>query len=516
MRSQNSLRNMIFGLSGQVISAIMGFIVRTVFIATLGVEYLGVGGLFTNILTVLSLANLGFETAIIYNLYKPLADHDHRKIQGLMRLYEKAYRYIGIVILLIGLSLLPVLNNFITSDTSIRYLHVIYILFLLNSVSTYFFAYKQSIIVADQQSHIISKIHSFFTIGSNLLQILLLLCTGNYIAVLSSQILFTVTKNIYITYKANQLYPYLQDQNKVKLTKEEKQTFFKSLYSLMLYKISGVVITGTDNIVISKFVGIVWVGIYSNYFLIIATLNTFISYIFYSITASVGNLNVQESKEKKYFIFRVINFSNFWVYGFCSVCLWSLFNPVITLWLGDPYILNKFVVFAIILEFYTFGMQNAPTMFRETTGLFQMGKYRPLFAAVINIAVSIVLAQYIGIAGVLIGTVISRLCIYFWYDPYLIFKYVFQVPVRIYFLRYIGFGALVLSVAVLCEMLGNALHTSGYTELFLRAIFCLIIPNVLFFVLFRKMEEFQYLMGIVRSFTNKYRFLRVEKKMSHL
>ena len=184
--------------------------------------------------------------------------------------------------------------------------------------------------------------------------------------------------------------------------------FIKNLYSLFLYKISGVVIHGTDNIVISLFIGIKWVGVYSNYLLIISTITTLVSYIFYSITASVGNLIVSESAEKKHFVFRVINFANFWVFGFCVVCLWNLINPFISIWLGEKYLFSIFVVFSILLNFYTAGMQNASTTFRETTGLFSKGKYRPIFAAIINIVASVFLTQFIGIAGVFLGTVISR------------------------------------------------------------------------------------------------------------
>lgn len=516
MRIQNSLKNMVIGLSGQVINSVMGIVVRTVFIATLGIEYLGVNGLFTNILTLLSLANLGFDTAIIYSLYKPLAEGDQRKIQALMNLYEKAYRLIGFIILLLGLTLLPFLPYLMNGETTVGQIPIIYLLFLLNSVASYYYSYKQSIIIADQQNHIISKIHTMFMLTSNLIQILLLLSTKNFIVVLCSQIVITVMKNIYISHRANRLYPYIKEKNHLKLSKEDRQSFFKNLYSLMLYKISGVVINGTDNIVISVFIGIYWVGIYSNYYLILATLNTFLGFIFYSITASVGNLVVKENVEKKYYVFRIIQFSNFWVYGFCSVCLWSLLNPVITLWLGEQYLLSDFIILVIIIDFYTAGMQHASTTYRETTGLFRKGKYRPLYAAGINIVVSIALAQSIGIAGVFLGTVISRMSTYFWYDPYVIFKYVFQKPVMNYFIRYLKYGLVVFVVAVICDIIGSISQSNGLIELLLRGIVCLTIPNLLFFILFRKIEEFEYLFSIARSFARKLTYKRMEKKTSHL
>ncbi|MGE7937951.1 lipopolysaccharide biosynthesis protein [Bacillus paramycoides] len=503
MRIQNSLKNILFGLSGQIISIGMGFIVRTVFIYTLGIEYLGVDGLFTSILTMLSLANLGFDTAIIYSLYKPLAENDSCKIQALMNLYQKAYRLIGLIVLLIGLSLLPFLPHLMNGETTISNINIIYLLFLLSSVSSYYFVYKQSIIIADQRNHIISKIHSIFTIMSHSLQIILLIIIGNYIVVLMVQLVLRVIENVYIANKANKLYPYLQGENNAKLSKEDRKLFFENLYALLLYKISGVVINGTDNIVISKFIGITWVGIYSNYLLILNTLNTLLGYLFYSITASVGNLNVKENEDKNYFIFRVLNFANFWIYGFCTVCLWNLINPFIILWLGEHYVFNKYIIFAIILNFFTAGMQNASTTFRETTGLFKKGKYRPIIAAVINIVASIILAKQIGIAGVFLGTVISRLCTYFWYDPYVIFKFVFKKSVKLYFVRYSLFGFLVFVSVIITDTLGNIFYTDIFINMVIRSILCLIIPNVIFLITFRKHEEFKYLRDIVRQIVNK-------------
>ncbi|MEI5893033.1 sugar translocase [Bacillus cereus] len=511
MRIQNSLKNILFGLSGQLLSIGMGFAVRTVFIYTLGVEYLGVDGLFTSILIMFSLANLGFDTAIIYSLYKPLAENDIYKIQALMNLYQKAYRLIGLIVLLLGLALLPFLPYIMNAHTTIENINMIYLLFLVSSVSSYYFVYKQSIIIADQRNHVISKIHSIFTIISHSLQIFLLVVISNYILVLIVQLALRVIENIYIANTANKLYPYLQGKNNAKLSKEDRKLFFENLYALLLYKISGVVINGTDNIVISKFIGIIWVGMYSNYLLILNTLNTLLGYFFYSVTASVGNLNVKEGAEKKYFIFRVINLANFWIYGFCTVCLWNLMNPFITLWLGEDYVFNKYIIFFIILNFFTAGMQNTVTTFRETTGLFKKGKYRPIIAAVINIVVSIILAKYIGIAGVFLGTIISRLCTYFWYDPYIIFNLVFKKSVKLYFAKYGLYVVLVLVAVIITDILGNLFNNSIVSNMVIRSIVCLVIPNTIFLMAFRKSEEFEYLNDLSKTLINKI----ISRRLAH-
>jgi O-antigen/teichoic acid export membrane protein len=496
MRIQNSLKNMSFGLFGQIVISLISFIVRTIFIKILGIEYLGLNGLFTSILVMLSVANLGFDSAIIYSLYKPLAVKDNTKIKALMNLYKYAYRIVGIVVLVLGLLLIPFLPLIIGKEIEIENIYIIYLIFLLNSVTSYFVIYKKSIIIADQKKYIISKIHTIATIILYLVQILQLLLMGNYLLYLITQIIFNFGENLYIANKVNNLYPFLKEKTNTKLSDEEKKSFFENLYALMLYKISGVVISGTDNIIISIFVGIHFVGLYSNYLLILGTITMMLSFIFSSLTASVGNLIVSEDVGKKYLIYRVIHFSNFWMYGICSVSLWALINPFISLWIGEQFLLNKFEVLAIIINFYTGGMQSASSIYRETTGLFKKGKYRPLFAAVINIGVSIVLAMHIGLAGVLFGTIISRLCTYFWYDPYLIFKYIFNKGIKIYFAKYAIYATLVIVCSVITEYIVRNIYFENILMFILSCLICLLISNILFLLFFRKSEELNYLVEV--------------------
>ncbi|WP_433959090.1 lipopolysaccharide biosynthesis protein [Cytobacillus horneckiae] len=503
MRIKNTINNILFGVIGQLISIFMSFIVRTVFIYTLGVEYLGVEGLFSSILMMLSLANLGFDTAMIYSLYKPLADKNEHKIQALMNLYKKAYRIIGLIVLFIGLCILPFLSELLNGSTNIKNIPLIYILFLLNSVISYYFVYKQSIIIADQKNYIISKIHTKFIIVSNLAQMIILITTQNYILVLSLQIILRVAENIYLAKKADNLYPFLKEKNTAKLSKQEKKEFFENLYSLLLYKISGVVINGTDNIIISIFLGITIVGIYSNYLLILTTMTSILSYIFYSVTASVGNLHVTETKEKKHSIFRVLHFLNFWTYGFIAILLWNLMNPFLTVWIGEEFVFNDIILFTIILNFYTAGMQNASTTFRETTGLFKKGKYRPIFAAIINIAVSIALVKQIGIAGVLLGTVISRMLTYFWYDPYIIFNYVFNKSVKRYFIRYSFYILIVVIIGIITDFIGNSFFRNSIAlNMAFRFITCTLVTNLMIILLFRKSFELTYVFNLFKNIMN--------------
>jgi len=495
MRIRNSFRNIGFGLLGQLASTVLGFIVRYLFIATLGIEYLGVSGLFSDLLMMLSLANLGFETAVIFSLYKPLAQGDTSKVRAYMTLYGKAYRIIGLVILAAGLAVLPLLPWLIHGGTAIPHLELYYLLFLLNSVSSYFFVYKQAVIVADQRQYIISKIHTVHIVISNAIQIVLLVLLRNYAVVLAAQIVLGIAKNAYIARRTDRLYPYLREHRTANLSAEERGQFFRNLGSLMIYKVSGVVINGTDNVIISKLFGLAWVGIYSNYYLILTTLSTFIGYIFYSVAASVGNVNAAESEEKKHEIFRVLHFANFWVFGLSTVCLWSLINPFVSLWIGSQYVLDRWVLLAVLLNFYTTGMQNAATTVRDASGTFRLGKYGPLAAAFLNIGVSLYLADRIGLAGVFLGTVVSRLLTFFWYDPFLLYRHVFHKKVLPYFIRSLAYGATVLAVAFGCDLLGRLAPAEPAAELAVRAAICLAAANAVFYALYGRTGEFAYVMG---------------------
>ncbi|MGM0836093.1 MAG: lipopolysaccharide biosynthesis protein [Bacillota bacterium] len=502
MRVKNSLLNIIFGLISQVVSLLMGFFVRTVIIFTLGIEYVGVEGLFTSILLLLSLANLGFDTAMLYSLYNPLSQGNTYKIQALINLYKKAYRIIGFIVLGIGLCIFPFLGFLINGDHNIANLNIIYLLFLFNATITYFSVYKHSIIIADQKGHIISKVHTKFFIFSNALQILILLVSHLYVLVLFIQIIIRISENIYISKIAEKLYPFIKN-NSAKLNMSEKKDFFKGLYAQSLYKVSGVVINGVDNVVISIYLGIVTVGIYSNYLLILGALSTMLSYIFYSLTASVGNLVSNGSIERKYFIFRVINFTHLWIFGFCAINLIILLNPFLSYWLGKEYLFHNYIVLAIVINFLTSGIQGTCTMFRETTGLFKIGKYRPIIAACINIVLTLLLIKSLGIIGVLIATIISRLCVYFWYDPYLLYKHIFEKPLTSYFFTYAKFMCIIVGISVLLKIFEFNAFSDPLANLILNFLACLIIPNLIFYGFFRKSEEIIYLQSIFKSYVLK-------------
>lgn len=329
------MRNIAFALGGQILNILMSFAMRTVFVNTLGEVYLGVNGLFTNILMVFSLADLGVGTAIIYAMYKPVAEHDTHKIQALMNMYGRAYRTIGMVIIGMGLAMTPFIRYLVKTDQDIPDLQVIFLLFVANTASTYFFAYKGTLITAHQKNYIVTNVVYSTSILCYGVQIVVMLLTHNYILTLSIQVGTNILQNIITMLIANKMYPYIKKRNNESLRRREKRGIYRNMGALVFYRTGQVIINGTDNIVISAMVGIVESGIYSNYLLLTTTIKNLLQQVFHAITASVGNLNVEESNETKYNVYNAIYFGNFWLFGFSTVCFWVLFNPFIELWIDQ-------------------------------------------------------------------------------------------------------------------------------------------------------------------------------------
>ncbi|MBO1266325.1 hypothetical protein J3A84_14920 [Proteiniclasticum sp. SCR006] len=497
-RTTHSIRNAKFSVIAQVLGLALNFITRSLFVYLLGAEYLGLNGLFTNILSVLSLAELGVGSAIVYSIYKPLADNDIDKLKTLMRLFRKAYFGIGSIIFIGGMLATPLLDLFITSDTGVKNINFIYWLFLFNSSISYFFSYKRSLIIADQKKYIDILYQYTGILVTKVMQILVLVLTRNYIGFLLIQILVVFTENYLISRKANRIYPFLSEKNVTKIDDYDKKKIVKNIKALFFHRVGAVVVTGTDNLLISRYVGIIEVGIYSNYLLIISSLKVIYDMLFQSITASVGNLGATESKNKVYDIFKKIDFIGYWIYGFSSIALLILLNPFIKLWLGSQYLFSDYVVALIALNFYIRGMRHSVLTFRDALGIFYYDRYKPIFEALINLIFSILLAIEFGVFGVLLGTLISSITTSLWVEPYVLYKYGFNLKVRDYFERYINKFIFVLITSGVMLYIVSLINTDGFLSFFLRIILVTIIPNALFYCVYRSTNEFEYMLGLVK------------------
>lgn len=504
-RTQNSVKNFSYAAFTQIINTLINFIARTIFIKILGQEYLGVNGLFTNILTVLSFAELGIGNAIIFSMYQPIEQEDKEKLKGLMKLYKKAYKIIGIVVLLIGISVIPFLNFIIKNPPNIpEKLWFIYLLFLINTALSYFFTYKKSIISAHQKEYIINRYKLVFYFIKNFLQILFLVLTKSFIIYLLIQILCTLLENIVSSKKADKMYPYLNDKNFKEISKEEKKNIFKNVKSLVVYKFGSVILNGTDNIIISKLIGVVVVGIYSNYILIITSITSVVGTALSSFTASIGSLNATASAEQKEKVFYEILFITIWVYGFCAVALLTLLNPFIKVWIGNDYLLTYWTVVAIVLHFYINGVQFAGYTFRVTSGLFTKGKIAPIVAAVINIILSIVLGYKYGITGIILATSIARLVSTTWIDPFLLHKYEFKTSVIKFFVKYIKYFIIVLVNYGICCFVTSFIGDRIF-DFIIKTIMVTILSNLIFLLAFFRTPVFKMTLNRIKLMISKYK-----------
>ena len=510
MRSKNATMNIIIGFSGQILNLILNFILRKIFVIELGMDNLGVQGLFSNMITVLSLAELGIGSAIVYSLYKPLAEKDEEKIRQIMHLYHKAYTVIAGIVFLLGICLIPFLQVIVKEHGNVPHLKLIYMLYVMNATATYLLSYKRSIIIADQKAYVVNLIDNGFLILTVIVQCIFMILTKSFVVYMMVQIALTVIKNILITIEAHRRYPLLKIKAKEKLPKAEMGLLYKNINALFLYKISSVVITATDNIIISTFLGVRMVGIYSGYSLIIQGVTNLLVQMFNALTASVGNLSLEDDKEKRYFIFNIIELFSFWCYGFCTVCLWQLLNPFITCWLGEEYLLNNGVVALLVLIFYISGMLTSLRVFRNGFGLFRQGKMRPVVESIVNIAVSIVLVQKLGLVGVFLGTIISRLTVTFWLDPHVVFKYALERHTAPYYKRYVVRLGILLGIMGITTGICSFITLTGIWEIALKLVICLIVPNVIYLMIYGRSKEFRYgLKAVLRTF-------KLEKRLEGL
>lgn len=491
-RTTNVIKNAKVAAISQIIYIVLNFISRTVFIKILGNEYLGVNGLFTNILTVLSFAELGIGNAIIYSMYKPIAENNENKIKTLMKFYKKTYITIGIAVAILGLCVIPFFNLIIKDQPNIEEnIIFIYILFLTNTSLSYFLTYKKSIISAHQKEYVINYYRLLFTIIQSIIQIAILLLTKNFILYLVIQIVCTFANNFAVSKKADKMYEYIKYNTKEELDKEEKKKIYDNVKSLTLYKFGSVILNGTDNIIISSMLGVATVGIYSNYTLIINAILSIISQILNVFTASVGNLNAIGTNEQKEKVLYELFFISVIIYGFCSGALFILINPFIEMWVGAKYVLSIGIVITIILNFYINGIQFAPYTYRNTMGLFNKGKYAPVAAAIINITLSIILGKCLGLMGIFLATSISRLLTTTWVDPYMIYKYKVEGKVKTYFKKYFIYTAIVILNIFVCYTTLNLIKDTGMISLIIKAILYTIMTIVIYSIFFYKTEEFK-------------------------
>lgn len=509
MRSVQASKNALSSLISQILQMILSFITRTVFIYTLSSAYLGISGLFQSVLTVLNLTELGIGSSIIYALYKPIAEGNTKKIKALMQLYKDAYRIIGWIVLIIGIILMPFLDYIVKGGAELINLKIVFALYILDSVVSYwFFAYKRSLLEADQKKYVVVNATTIFVSLGYLLRILsLYLFKSNpeisYYVYMGIGTVGNIFTNIMISKKVDKAYPYLHEGDKEKLTKSEIDPILKNVTGVFVSKFSGIMINSVDNILISAFISISLVGVYSNYLTIRSYLLIPINIVFVSLSAGIGDFCARETIDKQESFFDSLQFLYFWVYGFASIGLWIVCNHFIAgVWLRkEEYLLSDVTVLLISLNFLLNGLAGAVISFRDAHGLYWKTKFRYLFSAVFNGILSFLLIKPLGVVGVLIGTTASILIMVL-FDPIIVFKNVFHKSVKNYYLKYIKYLLVIMVTAGIVYILTIPYKDYNITNFIIRIVICMLVPNFLWFVLFRRSSEFVFLERQLKGITS--------------
>lgn len=432
-RTTNTLYNFISSIGGQLLSVALQFVVRTVFIHTLGKSYLGIGGLFSNILTMLSLAELGVGNAIIFKLYKPIAEKDYHRIALLMKFYKQVYKVIGLAVSGIGLCLIPFLPSLIRDYDKLTALHInavlIFCLYLLESVSSYFFfAYKSAIVRANQQEYLLTIVEFFFTIALAAARVVMLFLYPRFEIFIALGIVQVILKNVVWARIADTRFPYINEPTEGSISRAEIRDIFNDCSALFLYKLNGVVLKATDNIILSTFLGLEIVGMYSNYYIFYTTLHGLFSKIFGSVTHSLGNLHAIDHSKHEYEVFRTVMLIAAIVGGTAGIGIFICSDEFVLNWVGHEWMIEQPFSLLMGIELFTLAFRHALSPYRTSMGLFQQAKYRPLFGMLINLIVSVLLVRAWGICGVLVGTIAADWLTIMWYDPLIIHKYGFHTP----------------------------------------------------------------------------------------
>ncbi len=498
MRTKKSLRNVSVTIGLQAIAILVSFFTRQYFIRVLGTNYLGLNGLFDNVLSMLSLAELGFSTAMMFFLFKPIAKNDQYQIRILVNYFKKVYTIIGIIVFTVGLLIIPVMQVFVKTEFPFREVVIYYIVYLTAISITYLFSYKKTLLIAYQDKYITSIIAYTLFVLLNLCQVLILYLTNNYLLFLSAMLVFNVIEGLLVNYITNKKYPFIKDSIKDKISQDQKAEIIKNVKALFSHRIGGVVINGTDNLVIAAYVGLAEVGIYSNYYLIINALNIIIGQVFAGIAASVGNLNTTDNKKRLYETYSVGLYINAFIFIATTTALWFIMSDFIRLWIGTKYVMRDMVVIIILFNFFVNGMRKITLIYRDSLGLYWYDRHKPIIESVINLAVSVILARTIGIAGVFIGTLVSVVTTSFWVEPYVLYKYGFDVKLRRFFWDYIFYLIIGAVSFAAVFMIDNLISLKlSILSLITRGVLYLLVVTVVFILGTVKTAEFAEMKRIV-------------------
>lgn len=494
MRVKNSIKNVSIAMVSYILAMLIGIVAQSILVRNLGIEYNGINGLFSNIISMLSIAELGIGSAIVYHLYKPIAEKDYEQIKSLMNFYKRAYRLVAIFIAIIGIGLIPFLGKIVGETTiSNKDVHIIFSLFLFDAVSSYLLTYKRSLLYADQKNYIINIVHIFYTILLNAVQIYIIIITKNYILYLIVKILFRILENVIITMITNSKYKFILEKNVKKVDDNIIKDIMQKIKALLFHKIGNYLVDGTDNIIISTFLGITSVGILTNYRMILNAVSTLISQGFNAITASVGNLLVLEEKEKVYVTYKKLSLMNFFIYYVSGSVLYMTISLIVNIIYGGNYLMDTFAVLTLIINFYVQGMKKNIQLFKEAACIFYEDRYIPLIEAMLNLGISIALVKIWGMPGVFIGSVLSSSVIFLYSYPKYVYSKILDRKGKEYIHEQIKYLCIFIITVCILTIIQNLFKFKNILlGLFINLMISGIISLISFICIYYKTEEFKY------------------------
>lgn len=507
-RTEYSARNTIVAIVSKVCAILVGFLTRIVFINTISQSYVGVNGLFLDILKALAFSDMGIDTAISYALYRPIAEGNIEKQKSLMRLFRYICWIVAFFVFILGILAIPFIDVLAKKEQGINQLILIYMLYLTNSVLSYFMVYKKILIVAHELLYITIMYETGTVIVQYLLQIIILFHTRNFILFVSMMSLCTVINNIAISRKADKLYPYLRDKKVQSLSYAEQKKLYRNIWAMLLHKLGSILVNNTDNLLLSSIVGIISNSLYSNYYLIIGSISQILHQLFRGIIASVGNLGVKNDDNYIKRIFEASFFVQQWVFGMLTICMFEAIDIFVEICFGENYIFSKDITLILCLNFYFTGMRQAVLVFRDSMGLFWYDRYKSLAEAFVNLTTSVILGIYLGTLGIFLGTLISTMTTSLWIEPYVLYKYRLKCSPKLYFIRY-GFYTFITFILWFAEDYLCRRFIGGLWMMCIKRIaFCIFITNLIYLLLYYHTKEFKLLLEkgrMILSHNTKYR-----------
>lgn len=465
---KNTLQGTFWGVLDKFVNILFPFIIRTIIIRILGAEYVGLSSLYTSILQVLSLAELGIGSAMVYQMYKPVAENDKKLISALLAYYKKAYYLIGIVVLGIGLLICPFIGYLINGDVpgDIN-IYILFLIYLGNTVASYsFLAYEGSILSAYQREDVNSRIHlvtnSLMYIG----QIFLLLLFKNYYIYIALLPINTVLYN-YLRHRYVRLnYPDIECKGII--SSEQKSRIKKNVSALFLHKVGAAVVNTIDTLVISIFMGLATLANYGNYYYLLSAVTSVVVIVFTALTAGIGNVILTSDRAvvKKYF--DSILYFNGAVVAICTTCFFVMYQDFITLWVGQEYLFGVDTMLLFCLYFFIHTIRRTIIMYRDAAGMWIDNKWQPIVSSIINLVLNIILINIIGINGVLLSTIISMILVDMPWETKTLMRKLFDENTYFYFAK---IALYLITTSVGCELASKVMSVITLKSIVIRLIF---------------------------------------------